>query len=218
MGYRTYIGSMPKRDYNKIKSMTIIEVSEFYNVEIDNGYLNKSVYEYGKELYEFGKYTGFQPPPKSLRPFFKNKELMNRYSDYDFYIVTAEFLEYVITGYKEIVKQFYSKMIAPFYEVYAVKSEWLKSEKTNYLTGVNMSDDYTYDFSLITQAEQTAIHDILNHIKSYAVEWNKLTPFNLHDSRPSITESWKYEYAIFELVRIYKSFDWKRNVMIYYGY
>ena len=49
------------------------------------------------------------------------------------------------------------------------------------------------------------------------IEWTRLTPFNLEDGE-EITTSWKYEYGIFELVRIYKSFDWKKNVMIYYGY
>ena len=41
-----------------------------------------------------------------------------------------------------------------------------------------------------------------------------------HDTpeNPKLVSSWKYEYEVFELVRIYKTFDWKRNVMIYYGY
>lgn len=49
------------------------------------------------------------------------------------------------------------------------------------------------------------------------MEWLRLTPYNL-DEGDEITTSWKYEYSIFELVRIYKTFDWKNNVMIYYGY
>ena len=44
--------------------------------------------------------------------------------------------------------------------------------------------------------------------------WN---PFDLTEG-DAITTSWKYEYGIFEMIRIYKSFDWKKNVMIYYGY
>lgn len=45
-----------------------------------------------------------------------------------------------------------------------------------------------------------------------------LVPFNLDDGKDEVTSSWKYEYSIFELVRIYKSFDWENNVMIHYGY
>jgi hypothetical protein len=44
-----------------------------------------------------------------------------------------------------------------------------------------------------------------------------MTPYDLNRD-DEVTTSWKYEYAIFELVRIYKTFDWKKNVMIYYGY
>lgn len=58
---------------------------------------------------------------------------------------------------------------------------------------------------------------MIEHIRSMRTEWTCLTPYNLKNG-DNITTSWKYEYAIFELVRIYKSFDWKRNVMIYYGY
>lgn len=48
MGYRTYIGSMPKREYNKIKSMTKDQLIEHYKVkrddyEIEEGYIGMSV-------------------------------------------------------------------------------------------------------------------------------------------------------------------------------
>ena len=79
------------------------------------------------------------------------------------------------------------------------------------------NDKYKFDFSLITDNEQTALFKIIEHIRSMRIEWTRLTPFNLEDGE-EITTSWKYEYGIFELVRIYKSFDWKKNVMIYYGY
>ena len=79
---------MPKREYNKIKSMTEQQLVEFYSIEVDEkNRWYKGVYEYGKKLYEFGKYTDFNPPKKSLKPFFKNKELMDKHyhkSEYHF--------------------------------------------------------------------------------------------------------------------------------------
>jgi hypothetical protein len=77
--------------------------------------------------------------------------------------------------------------------------------------------NYTFDFTKITQEQQNALWKIITHVIDMSSEWNRLTPYNL-DSEDAITKSWKYEYEIFELVRIYKSFDWKRNVMCYYGY
>ena len=42
-------------------------------------------------------------------------------------------------------------------------------------------------------------------------------PYNLENGE-QVVNSYKYEYSLFELVRIYKAFDWKNNIMIYYGY
>lgn len=220
MGYRTYIGEMPKKEYNKIKSMDENSLVEFYNIEkegvngIDEeGSWYKGVYEYGKSLYEFGKYTGFQPPKKSLKPFFKNKELMGKYDEYDFYIVTPDFLAYIIDNYKSKIQEYYTKMMNPWFDGYNCKSELLNSVKVDYKVYDN---DYKFDFSLITQEEQNSFWIIIEHIRSMNTEWNRLTPYDL--SNDGITSSWKYEYSIFQLIHIYKTFDWKRKVMIYYGF
>jgi hypothetical protein len=223
MGYRTYIGSMPKREYNKIKSMSREQLIEHYKLEVeeDENYLGMGVYDFGECLYEFGKYTDFEPPKKSIKTFFKNKEL-NKYftEEHDFNIVTKEFLEYIIESYKKRISDYYNDMMNPFFEVKngvferEKPCEFLNSIKTDYKYPEN---DITFDFTKITQQEQNALFKIIEHVRSMRTEWTCLTPYNLENG-DSITSSWKYEYGIFELVRIYKSFDWKRNVMIYYGY
>ena len=63
--------------------------------------------------------------------------------------------------------------------------------------------------------------EMVTHIKSMGQEWgvglfDHMRPYDLEGD--SLVTSWKYEYAVFELVRIYKTFDWKKNVMIYYGW
>lgn len=217
MGYRTYVGSLPKKEYNKIKSLTKEELIKFYNIEVDgDGDWYKGVYEYGKELYNFGKYTNFNPPKGCMKPFFKKKCLKERYEEYDFYVVTKEFLSYLIGTYEEQVKGYYNKMMTPFFgqKEWDVKDEFLKSIKTEYCIGDNQ---HTFDFTKITKDQQTQLFHILEHMRSMRTEWTLLKPYNL-DNGDEITSSWKYEYGIFELVRIYKSFDWKKNVMIYYGW
>lgn len=221
MGYRTYIGTIPKKEYNKIKSLTEHQLYDFYKESKDlhdstpdNFYIG--VYDFGKPLYEFGKYTDFNPPKKSLKSFFKNKELKEKYEDYEFHIVTKEFLEYIIEGYKERVKTYYNNMVLPLLgnEESGNKGEFLKSVKTHYEIGDNT---YEFDFSKITPEEQTALYKVIEHVRSMRIEWVHLTPYDLNQEG-TVTDSWKYEYAIFELVKIYKSFDWKKNQMIYYGY
>ena len=217
MGYRTYIAVMPKKEYNKIKSLNKEQLIEHYKLEVeeydeDDYYIGIGVYNFGKELYEFGKYTEFNPPKKSLKTFFKNKEL-NKYftEEHDFNIVTEEFLEYIIESYRNRIKDYYNNMVNPFF---TKPCDFLNSVKKDYDYPVNNT---TFDFSKITQEEQNALYKIIEHIKSMRTEWTQLTPYDLKDG-DMITSSWKYEYAIFELVKIYKTFDWKRNVMIYYGY
>lgn len=224
MGYRTYIAEMPKREYNKIRSMNSEQLIHFYQIKKEDDIdedesLYKGVYDYGDTLHEFGKYTGFNPPKKSLKPFFRNKHLMSHYSEYDFYVVTPEFLIYVIEGYKERVKSYYSKMMSPFFEKrWDTKSEWLKTIKSD--LDESLEYRYTFDFSKITQEEQNQLFQMIEHVKSMWLEWssNTIAPVDTNLEKRSISGSWKYEYAIFELTHILKSFDWKKKVMIYYGY
>jgi hypothetical protein len=211
---------MPKKEYNKIKSMTKVQLYEFYKdsehmrgEKPEDFYIG--VYNYGKELYEFGKYVDFEPPKKSMKHFFKKQELKERYEEYDFYVVTPEFLEYIIESYTKKIQKYYKEMVMPFLGEEEYKSsEFLKSVQTKY--GVE-SNNYKFDFSKITDAEQTALYKMIEHIRSFSSEWNYLLPYNLKQGE-EVSISWKYEYGLFELVRIYKTFDWKKNVMIYYGY
>lgn len=223
MGYRTYIGSMPKKEYNKIKSMTRHELYGFYkeskkleNDTPDDFYLGP--YDFGNTLYEFGKYTDFQPPKGSMKSFFKKKETKEHYNDEDeLYLVTKEFLAYIIETYNNKIKKYYNDMMLPFLDVkgrFPEKESFLDSVKTDY--GYE-NDKYTFDFTKITDEQQTALYKIIQHVRDFRTEWTCLTPYNL-EKGDEITGSWKFEYGVFELVRIYKSFDWKKNVMIYYGY
>jgi hypothetical protein len=226
MGYRTYVASMPKREYNKIKSMTKDQLIEHYKIEredyeIEEGYIGMGVYDFGKELYEFGKYTDFEPPKGSLKTFFKNKELNKYYTDeHDFNIVTPEFLAYIIDSYKKIVTDYYNDMMNPFFGKKVERYD--RDNPTDFLNSVNVeynypNNKYKFDFSLITQEEQNSLWKIIDHVRSMRTQWTAITPYDLSRG-DEVTTSWKYEYVIFELVRIYKTFDWKKNVMIYYGY
>jgi hypothetical protein len=58
------------------------------------------------------------------------------------------------------------------------------------------------------------------YLESKQQEWDSrfdLKPYYLDEEHPDgfITPSWKYEYAIFNLVHIYRSFDWENDYLIY---
>ena len=222
MGYRVYIGFMPRKEYDKIKSLTKQEVFDYYDLkpEFEGDEPHKDVYEFGKELYEFGKYCEFNPPEGSMKPFFKNKETQDHWGDEnEFYVVAKNFLAYIINYYKEKIKKYYNDMLTPFYG----KTDKLfdRDDPSDFLNSVNtdygsLGNKHKFDFSKITDDEQTALFKIFKHMRSMRAEWY-LSIFNLEQG-DEVTRSWKYEYSIFELVRIYKSFDWRKHVMIYYGY
>jgi hypothetical protein len=215
MGYRNYIASIPKREYNRIKSLTVQQVYDYKQADIIEDSI--SVYDFGKQLYEFGKYVEFNPPKKSVKTFFKKKETQQKWNDEDeLFVVTKEFLAYIIDTYNKRVQKYYDAMVLPF----LVNGQKFKSGE--FLNSVKVEYDYPdnkyqFDFTKITDDEQNALYKMIEHIRSFRSEWVSLTPYDLYNG-DSVTTSWKYEYEIFELVRIYKSFDWKKNVMYYYGY
>lgn len=214
MGYRTYIGYLPKEKYQEIKDLSQSELLSKFG-EDEDGYVGP--YEIGKELYEFGKYTNFNPPDGSMVPLFSNRELQEFYSgDIELWLVNKDFLKYIIETYKEKIRGYLGDMVKPFLDEDGYRGDFLiKSVKTNY--GIR-DDKYEFDGSALNKEQQNSIVNILHHIISVHTEWNMIVPFNLDDGKDEVTSSWKYEYSIFELVRIYKTFDWENNVMIHYGY
>lgn len=61
-------------------------------------------------------------------------------------------------------------------------------------------------------------------IESRNREWNKkssygMLPYKLDEDPQrgdgNLINSWQYEYGIFELVSIYRTFDWEKNYLIY---
>jgi hypothetical protein len=213
MGYRNYLGSLPKREYNKIKGFTLQELYEHKGEEWseDDPYDcpgHVGVYDVAKEThYELGKYVD-SFDTKFFKPVFKNKETQAHFIDeHDFYIVQPEFVLHVIEHYTKLVRDYYKRLLNDFYEDRKSKAEFMVSKD-----------------SPITEQEMSSIYAIISHVRDMALEWGvsswfeESVPYDFNPENPKLVSSWKYEYEVFELVRIYKTFDWKRNVMIYYGY
>lgn len=221
MGYRNYIASITKKEYDKIKNFTKEQLFEYKGKSLEDEYVG--VYEIGdKDHYGLGKYVD-SFDKKLFKPVFLNKELQDYYlQEHDLYIVGKEFMRVVINRYAEEIKAYYKELTAPFFNGNKCVSDFLNSVKTEY---GSVDDTYTFDMSKITKDEQTTMFLIIDHLRTMATEWGVCTneafegrkPYDL-DKGEEVTTSWKYEYAQFELVRIYKTFDWENNLMLYYGY
>ncbi len=200
MGYRSYIGWMTKREYNKIKKLSHSEFLKYYNEEEYVG-----LYDITNQLYNLG--SGFEYPPKNLKlykNFFTNKELKERYEDYDPILVNDTFLKYIIERNSKKINDYYQSILS---------SDETLSKKIEYSYKGNK-----FILSELTDEDSKKLYEMYSHIKSMSTEWEWGFSYNLDKEKEIITSSWKYEYSIFELVRIYKTFDWKKNVMICYGY
>ncbi len=188
MGYRNCIGSLEKTEYDKIKNFTKEELYKYKKEDIKDGYV--AVYHVAeKELYEFGKYCDFNTKGM-FKPVFLNKELQEEMTDeHDFYVVGKKFMKAVIENYTEKVKKIYT----------------------------NLMDGITNEQIAFKEIPAEKVMQLFEHVHGNSFEWIQSTPYNL-EVGDAVTKSWKYEYSVFELVKIYKTFDWKNNIMIYYGY
>ena len=82
----------------------------------------------------------------------------------------------------------------------------------------------TYYESLLVKTDNdniTVEQKQKRHIENQLNEWKNdfgSSPINMDDNTNVITDSWLFEYAIFELVRLYKTFDWKHDALILIGW
>lgn len=171
MGFRNYLGKIPKKDYIEIKDKSYEELLDYFNVK---DYFNPRDIPSFVNLYELGKYCEFDYS-KDTSNFFTNIEAD---SDEMFLLASKDFLLNVIEDYRKYVISYYDKLS--------------KGET------------------------ETSIEKfIINRKNRWEGQW---IPYDINDNCKLIVSSWEYEYAIFELVRIYKDFDWDNDLLIYLGY
>lgn len=205
MGYIHYLYAISKKQVAEIQSCKTNEdwcnFAENYGYKVDwdccddgSGWF--SPYKIGTDLYELGKHSEIAFKLESERPsLFTSEELKERYSDYGFALLTKDDFKAVIEAYRQkIVK-------------------WLQS-----LLSVDericFSDEPTkkqYQFETLKQETQ-------DKLDSWSGKYFGISPIDLDESRERITSDWSYEYAIFELVRVYKAFDWENDDLVLVGW
>lgn len=62
------------------------------------------------------------------------------------------------------------------------------------------------------------LHTRDEDLYSVACEGLMLAAQKWDENEPRLTDSWLYEHTIFELVRLYKSIDWDKHCVLFYGY
>lgn len=140
---------------------------------------------------------------------YKDSESFRKSYNPDFHTQLYEIGKYF--HYTEHRKPFYNKFnIAEEHE-----SEFDILDKEGLEGIIKVFEGYIRDwFNKATE------YDKENYFKSIKREWVEnidkfdLAPYSL-DPKQEMVKSWKYEYTIFQLVHIYRSFDWDNDLLIY---
>lgn len=220
MGYRAYIGKITKSQHKILTSMGVDEIYKYYGQDRKNDdYVGPS--DICKDLFEFGKYWDFEVPNEYLSPFFINEKSHKHWnSEQKLYLATKEVIEFVIDFYKKEIQKQYREIIIPFYDLdrSPCASDFLNSVKHSY---TEKGENYNFDFSKITQDEQNALFKMIENARAISKEWiftigdYEIIPYTLKQGK-NVTTSCRYEYCIFDLVSIYKTFNWKKDLLCYY--
>lgn len=68
-------------------------------------------------------------------------------------------------------------------------------------------------------AEYIKREDVLRHRRKMSgTDFGDYTAINTNKEKESLVSSWLYEHTIFDLVRIYKTFDWENKCLLFMGW
>lgn len=204
MGYRHYLYAIPKKQVVEIQACKTnagwCDFAEKYGYEIDwscckdgSGWL--SPYKVGTEIYELGKYSEIGFKLESERPsLFTSDELKERYSDYTFALLTKDDFKAVIEAYRQKIVDWFQSLLNP---------------DESQVTVAKLSKEERKHFEWKYQIE--------DKLDRWSGKYFGISPINLNENSERITDSWLYEYAIFELIRLYKIFDWENDELVLGG-
>lgn len=197
MGYRHYFYKLPKTELEEIKNCKTN--AEFCKWAESRGYRAEQledeppyvpIYEVGKEICEFGKHVdwAFEMQSKN-ESIFDSEDLKEWYSDYAPVTCTKDDFLFVIEYYKQKIVDYYKSLLELDHEEKAL--------------GMTLEQKWK------------------NHINNQLREWDNefgFCPLNTDLSCSKINRSWLYEYEIFELIRVYKTFDFENDALILLGW
>ena len=214
MGYRANLYLIDNEYLEKLKKTSKKYLWKALDVEDDFLYRNDLLEHFGaKNLYDLGEPDYGNRLNKFKKRLLKSKYLHEKYNDQsEMMILEKEGFEELLKVIHEKNYKYYKKqekttktIVNLVENILSSKNKTIKKKDIENIIKKDFKDDYDFYNSL---------NSLKNGINSMVWEWEKdARPYSLEGE--SLTSSWKYEYAIFELLRIYKSIDWENNTLIY---
>lgn len=205
MGYRHRFASVPTATINLVRDMTPQELEAWLRQNNSKGLCRESddepvsfvVYDLlgQTEFFDFGKDCDWAGELISRStPLFTNPDTQEKTEG----IVICgknEFL-FVIEQFRLLIHNYYKKCIDEPIE--CMKFHFAKTAEE----WGNITETLGFEMEPEKAVKLNAMH----------------RPYNLDDNTDTIVSSWKFEYEIFELVRLYKTFDWENKSILFYGW
>lgn len=200
MGYRHYFYMIPLEELEKVRKMSYDELFHYADVhgwvDEDDGICFRKSFNQ-EELYELGKLY-FDDTSERIcetgTPMFENEKTQEYFKYYDPYVVGKSGLECAINICREKILNYFKGLVTK-----------------------ECANKDVMEFSV--NPEDLNISDVCRELYGKISIWSNFfgcCPINMDESDPCITNSWIYEYSIFELVRIYKTVDWDRYTILFY--
>lgn len=202
MGYRHYFYLIEKQEVQNIKRMTceqLLQYVELHGWESDDDWFSLMDVFNQKEIFEFGKLYWDNTADRIYStgvPLFDRLEVQNSFSDYRPYIVGKSGLEMAIQIYKEKILNYFKSL---------VKEDTIPE---NIL-------------ALSVKPDNLKLDGVCDAVQEKILRWSNVLgtcPVDMDEESETISNSWLFEYQIFELVRLYKSIDWEKYTVLFYGW
>lgn len=201
MGYRHFFYEVSKSEIEKVRSLTREELLSYMRTNKPGAVDDEDYFSFHdvadqKKIFEFGKLY-YEDTAEQIystgNPLFLNAETQKKYDDYVPYICGKEALLKAIAIYKKKVLDYYKSLFEDGETLIAPLGIEVPREKP--------------------KAEKQE-----QHIKDMLSEWEHDWAVNTDETKEAITTSWKYEYQIFELVRLLKTTNWEEKSLLFYGW
>ena len=192
MGFRNNIALLSRERYELIKDMTMDEINLWWSKET------------GEKPDEDGDV--YVPIYKLSREVFE----LGKYCELDY---LKPYRKDIFSN-KEFNKD--CNTDHDFYiigkEGYEAVIEWFRNRIQSCYESILKQDPND-----INEGRVDTVEDFLKkRIRDWKGKYIK--PYDINLDREHIVSSWEYEYEIFELVRVYKSIDWDKEVIVITGW
>ena len=190
MGYRYYFYKVKLKDVNRIKDLSLNELEEIFYNKNDEYYDFDKVID-KKEIFEFGKLyldNTAELIYSTSVPLFFNSDVMRVFEYYHPYVAGKKGLLKAIEIYQYKIIEYLEDCMLDTYDEFGRRPETSK-EKIE--------------------------EDIVDRWKY----WKSKDVLNLNEeNKELVTNSWLYEYSIFNLVHLLKTIDWEKETILFCGW